>query len=63
MLSKGPAMESKSKRTPIGLNLIAPGKWKQVSGRGLAPWPWICWIWSNGPLYKIQIILGKESSV
>ena len=31
MSSKGHAMESKSKRTPIGLNLIAPGKWKQVS--------------------------------
>ena len=49
MSSKGPAMESKSKRTPSGLNLIAPGKWNQVSERGLAPWPWICWIWSNGP--------------
>ena len=48
-------MESKSKRTPSGLNLIASGKWNQVSERGLAPWPWICWIWSNGPSKPIVV--------
>jgi hypothetical protein len=33
-----------------GHGLVATGKWKQGTGRGLAPWPWIYGLWSHfGP--------------